>query len=199
MKNTSRSTKQYLVIGSMLGLVGISIGVWFFLFQKPKEDVWTDVSVPTEQTTQTTTSVPQQIILVDIKGAVKKPGVYELPVNARLHELVNVAGGLTDDAEDRQVNMAIVLADQQLVYIPRKGETVEQTNLPPQVGNESKVNINTASAEELQTLTGIGEKKAQAIIDYRTQNGNFQSIDQLTEVDGFGEKTVEKLRDSITI
>lgn len=199
MKNTSGSTKQYLVIGSMLGLVGISIGVWFFLFQNPKEDVWTDVSVPTEQTTQTTTSVPQQIILVDIKGAVKKPGVYELPVNARLHELVNVAGGLTDDAEDRQVNMAIVLADQQLVYIPRKGETVEQTNLPPQVGNESKVNINTASAEELQTLTGIGEKKAQAIIDYRTQNGNFQSIDQLTEVDGFGEKTVEKLRDSITI
>lgn len=199
MKNTSRSTKQYLAIGSMLGLVGISIGVWFFLFQKPKEDVWTDVSVPTEQTTQTTTSVPQQIILVDIKGAVKKPGVYELPVNARLHELVNVAGGLTDDAEDRQVNMAIVLADQQLVYIPRKGETVEQTNLPPQVANESKVNINTASAEELQTLTGIGEKKAQAIIDYRTQNGNFQSIDQLTEVDGFGEKTVEKLRDSITI
>lgn len=199
MKNTSRSTKQYLAIGSMLGLVGISIGVWFFLFQKPKEDVWTDVSVPTEQTTQTTTSVPQQIILVDIKGAVKKPGVYELPVNARLHELVNVAGGLTDDAEDRQVNMAIVLADQQLVYIPRKGETVEQTNQTPQVGNESKVNINTASAEELQTLTGIGEKKAQAIIDYRTQNGNFQSIDQLTEVDGFGEKTVEKLRDSITI
>lgn len=199
MKNTSGSTKQYLVIGSMLGLVGISIGVWFFLFQNPKEDVWTDVSVPTEQTTQTTTSVPQQIILVDIKGAVKKPGVYELPINARLHELVNVAGGLTDDAEDRQVNMAIVLADQQLVYIPRKGETVEQTNLPPQVGNESKVNINTASAEELQTLTGIGEKKAQAIIDYRTQNGNFQSIDQLTEVDGFGEKTVEKLRDSITI
>lgn len=199
MKNTSGSTKQYLMIGSMLGLVGISIGVWFFLFQNPKEDVWTDVSVPTEQTTQTTTSVPQQIILVDIKGAVKKPGVYELPVNARLHELVNVAGGLTDDAEDRQVNMAIVLADQQLVYIPRKGETVEQTNLPPQLGNESKVNINTASAEELQTLTGIGEKKAQAIIDYRTQNGNFQSIDQLTEVDGFGEKTVEKLRDSITI
>lgn len=199
MKNTSGSTKQYLVIGSMLGLVGISIGVWFFLFQKPKEDVWTDVSVPTEQTTQTTTSVPQQIILVDIKGAVKKPGVYELPVNARLHELVNVAGGLTDDAEDRQVNMAIVLTDQQLVYIPRKGETVEQTNQTPQVGDESKVNINTASAEELQTLTGIGEKKAQAIIDYRTQNGNFQSIDQLTEVDGFGEKTVEKLRDSITI
>lgn len=199
MKNTSGSTKQYLVIGSMLGLVGISIGVWFFLFQNPKEDVWTDVSVPTEQTTQTTTSVPQQIILVDIKGAVKKPGVYELPVNARLHELVNVAGGLTDDAEDRQVNMAIVLADQQLVYIPRKGETVEQTKQTPQAGNESKVNINTASAEELQTLTGIGEKKAQAIIDYRTQNGNFQSIDQLTEVDGFGEKTVEKLRDSITI
>ncbi|EFU73726.1 helix-hairpin-helix domain-containing protein [Enterococcus italicus] len=199
MKNTSRSTKQYLAIGSMLGLFGISIGVWFFLFQKPKEDVWTDVSVPTEQTTQTTTSVPQQIILVDIKGAVKKPGVYELPINARLHELVNVAGGLTDDAEDRQVNMAIVLADQQLVYIPRKGETVEQTNQTPQAGNESKVNINTASAEELQTLTGIGEKKAQAIIDYRTQNGNFQSIDQLTEVDGFGEKTVEKLRDSITI
>jgi len=199
MKNTSGSTKQYLVIGSMLGLVGISIGVWFFLFQNRKEDVWTDVSVPTEQTTQTTTSVPQQIILVDIKGAVKKPGVYELPVNARLHELVNVAGGLTDDAEDRQVNMAIVLADQQLVYIPRKGETVEQTNQTPQAGNESKVNINTASAEELQTLTGIGEKKAQAIIDYRTQNGNFQSIDQLTEVDGFGEKTVEKLRDSITI
>ncbi len=199
MKNTSRSTKQYLAIGSMLGLFGISIGVWFFLFQKPKEDVWTDVSVPTEQTTQTTTSVPQQIILVDIKGAVKKPGVYELPINARLHELVNLAGGLTDDAEDRQVNMAIVLADQQLVYIPRKGETVEQTNQTPQAGNESKVNINTASAEELQTLTGIGEKKAQAIIDYRTQNGNFQSIDQLTEVDGFGEKTVEKLRDSITI
>lgn len=199
MKNTSGSTKQYLVIGSMLGLVGISIGVWFFLFQNPKEDVWTDVSVPTEQTTQTTTSVPQQIILVDIKGAVKKPGVYELPINARLHELVNVAGGLTDDAEDRQVNMANVLADQQLVYIPRKGETVEQTKQTPQAGNESKVNINTASAEELQTLTGIGEKKAQAIIDYRTQNGNFQSIDQLTEVDGFGEKTVEKLRDSITI
>lgn len=202
MEKINGKLRKILLIGGIVGFAGILfLFAWLFFFDKDEEDGWQNLPGTAESTIiATSNSSQQQTIFVDIKGAIQKPGVYELSSNARLQELVQVAGGLTADAEDRQVNLAVVLTDQQLIYIPHKGEMPEQAiQSAPTTTEANKVNINTASLAELQTLNGIGEKKAQAIIDYRTKNGTFQSVDQLTEVDGFGEKTVEKLRDSITI
>lgn len=217
-------------IGGIGGLVGVVVcGLGWYLMKTPDstDNSWKGVQTSTmSSVTQRVatnskgiakkrtdeSSNKQENILVDIKGAVAKPGVYEVAVDARLHQLVTLAGGLTEVAEVKGVNLAAKIADQQMIYIPYKGELASEPAGTPTASlptgttaskkdakNQVKINLNTASLAELQGLTGIGEKKAQAIIDYRTKNGEFQSVDQLTKVDGFGEKTVEKLRDSITI
>ncbi|WP_414841620.1 helix-hairpin-helix domain-containing protein [Enterococcus saccharolyticus] len=185
----------------------ISVSMIYVLF--PREEATSDwEELPLEQsetiTLETTTDSTSEKLLVDIKGEVKKPGVYELHQGSRVEEVILLAGGFTDKAEERQLNLAEKLTDQQMIYVPNKEEAKD---LPiPTVTTASEgsspmniVNINTATLTELQTLTGIGPSKAQAIIDYREENGNFKSIAELQEVNGFGEKTVEKLKESITV
>ena len=145
---------------------------------------------------------------VDVKGAVQKPGVYEFTVGDRVTDVINKAGGLQDGADSRQVNMAQLVEDEMVVYIPKKGEVIES---PHQAGLQSssetgsgstangKININKATSEELQELPGIGPSKATAIIQKREELGSFQAIEDLKEVTGIGEKTFEKLRESITV
>lgn len=217
-------------IGGIGGLVGVILcGLGWYFTQTPDstDNSWKGVQTSTVSSStqrvamsskgtakkrENEPSNTHEKILVDIKGAVAKPGVYEVAVDARLHQLVTLAGGVTEAAEVKGVNLAAKITDQQMIYIPYKGETVSElagtttassptgaTASKKNAKNQEKINLNTASLTELQGLTGIGEKKAQAIIEYRTKNGEFQSVDQLTKVDGFGEKTVEKLRDSITI
>ncbi|EOT28901.1 helix-hairpin-helix domain-containing protein [Enterococcus saccharolyticus] len=196
--------KKYLPVCVVI-IVAISI-IYIFVPKKATVSDWEEL--PMEQsetfTMETTSSSSSAKIVVDIKGEVKKPGVYELEPGARVEEIVLLAGGFTDKAEERQLNLAEKLTDQQMIYVPNKEEAKD---LPiPTVTTASEgsspmniVNINTATLTELQTLTGIGPSKAQAIIDYREENGNFKSIAELQEVNGFGEKTVEKLKESITV
>lgn len=196
--------KKYLPVCVVI-IVAISI-IYIFVPKKATVSDWEEL--PMEQsetfTMETTSSSSSAKIVVDIKGEVKKPGVYELESGARVEEIVLLAGGFTDTAEERQLNLAEKLTDQQMIYVPNKEEAKELSI--PSVANEgntskesSLVNINTADLTELQTLTGIGPAKAQAIIDYRDENGQFKTIEELKEVNGFGEKTVEKLKESITI
>ncbi|UHA62417.1 helix-hairpin-helix domain-containing protein [Metabacillus litoralis] len=140
-------------------------------------------------------------IVIDVKGAVQTPGVYEISANARVHEIIEKAGGLSDQADEAAVNLASSLEDGMVVYIPQIGEIKEN---PFQTTNEEKdspkkININLATSEELQTLSGIGPAKAEAIISYREENGQFKSIEGLLEVSGIGEKSLEKLKEEVTV
>lgn len=160
-------------------------------------------------------------IFVHICGAVRTPGVYELPAEARVYEAVLCAGGMRDDAAAEIVNQARILTDGEQIYIPTDGEVMESRkqglegdvwNSSPdvqagQTGQEygagstaeKKVNINTASREELMTLNGIGETRADSIIAYREANGGFDKVEDLMKVEGIKEGVFNKIKDSIEV
>lgn len=140
---------------------------------------------------------------IDLKGAVIRPGMYEIKAGQRLIEIVETAGGFTEEADPQQVNFAQMLVDQMVVVVPKLGDhSPNQMGSQDQIGLEVKdgrVNINQADVKELQSLNGIGAKKAEEIIQYREKNGLYQSIEELGKVSGIGEKTLESLKESITI
>lgn len=164
-----------------------------------------DESIESDSESKIEVPHPPATVLIDIKGAVKLPGVYELANGERIIDAVDKAGGFLASADTRKVNLAALLVDEMVIYVPEEGEDVEGLTLPetpsPEDGKEtgqSKVNINTATVEELTTLSGIGESKAKAILEYREENGLFKSVDELVNVTGIGEKSLEKIRDDIT-
>lgn len=153
-------------------------------------------------------------IMVDVKGAVKNPGVYKLDSDSRVIDAILLAGGYAKSAQSRQINHAQKLQDEMVIYVPKKGEKVDEvlavasaettTSVPSTQGDtapEAKsdlVNINTADEAKLTTLNGVGPAKAQAIIAYRTENGPFNTIEDLKNVSGIGDKTFEALKDYLT-
>ncbi len=137
-------------------------------------------------------------ICVYICGAVHEPGVYELPEGSRVHEALDMAGGMTEEAAAYALNLARIAVDGEQIYVP-DAEEIQGQSILSGSGYEKKVNINTASMEELMTLTGIGEAKAESIIRYREENGRFQSIEDLMEIGGIKEGVFEKIKDDITI
>jgi len=145
----------------------------------------------------------QDLITVDVKGAVKSPGIYDLPVGSRVNDAVQKAGGLTEQADSKSLNLAQKVSDEALVYVPTKGEEAasQQTGsgVASSTSKEKKVNLNKASLEELKQVKGLGGKRAQDIIDHREANGKFKSVDELRKVSGIGAKTIEKLKDYVTV
>ena len=148
-------------------------------------------------------SVEQDLITVDVKGAVKSPGIYDLPVGSRVNDAVQKAGGLTEQADSKSLNLAQKVSDEALVYVPTKGEEAASQQAGPgtasSTSKEKKVNLNKASLEELKQVKGLGGKRAQDIIDHRETNGKFKSVDELKKVSGIGAKTIEKLKDYVTV
>ena len=148
-------------------------------------------------------SPEQDLITVDVKGAVKSPGIYDLPVGSRVHDAVQKAGGLTEEADSKSLNLAQKVSDEALVYVPTKGEEAASqqatSGTTPSSSKEKKVNLNKASLEELKQVKGLGGKRAQDIIDHREANGKFKSVDELKKVSGIGAKTIEKLKDYVTV
>lgn len=143
--------------------------------------------------------------MVDIKGEVQFPGIYEVNQDMRINDVIFMAGGLSSDADIRSLNLAQLVQDQMVIHVLHQkdhilnGETlVVQT---PMIENnkENLIDINTASSTDLQQLNGIGEMKAEKIINYREENGFFKSIEELMEVSGIGEKTFETLKDKVTV
>lgn len=136
---------------------------------------------------------------VDIKGAVKLPGMYEVTSDMRVLNVIDMAGGLKETADDSQVNFSQRIEDQMVIYIPVEGEELSETVIAGTNSNtaniskdeEGKINLNQATKEELMTLSGVGEKKAEKIIEYREENGSFKTIEDLKNVNGFGEKSFE--------
>ncbi|MFU0723400.1 helix-hairpin-helix domain-containing protein [Streptococcus sp. IMAU11622] len=147
-------------------------------------------------------SLEQNLITVDVKGAVKSPGIYDLPVGSRVNDAVQKAGGLTEQADSKSLNLAQKVSDETLVYVPTKGEEASQqsgSGATSSTSKEKKVNLNKASLEELKQVKGLGGKRAQDIIDHREANGKFKSVDELKKVSGIGAKTIEKLKDYVTV
>lgn len=141
------------------------------------------------------TSRMPDTIYVYISGEVKRPGVYEMKEGSRIYELIEMAGGLTNEAEASAVNQAALAKDQDMVVIPKLGETITNSSS----AESGLININTASKEVLCTLPGIGESKAQSIISYRESNGSFKSIEDIQKIEGIKSGVYNKIKDSIRV
>lgn len=146
---------------------------------------------------------------VYVCGAVNSPGVYELKKNARVYEAIELAGGVTEEAAQELINQAQTVTDGERIYVPSKEEAKAYGNGTDIMGLErtegtdgntkGKININTAGKEELMTLSGIGEAKAESILNYREEHGNFQSTEELMQIEGIKEGVFNKIKDDITI
>ena len=137
-------------------------------------------------------------IFVHVCGEVKTPGVYELEAGSRIFEAIEAADGMTKAAAEDSVNQAEILVDGQQLYVPSK-EEVQKENDKNSETDDGRVNINKASKDELMTLAGIGEAKADAIIRYREENGAFKSIEEIMEIEGIKEGIFRKIEDQITV
>ncbi|HLR23936.1 MAG TPA: helix-hairpin-helix domain-containing protein [Pseudogracilibacillus sp.] len=142
-------------------------------------------------------------VAVDIKGAVLDPGVYTVDASARVHDVVEMAGGFIKEADEQQINLAERVQDEMYVYVPKHGET-ETPQMPNDTstgteGDSELVRINQATSAELEQLSGIGPGKAEDILNYIEENGPLQSEEDLLEISGIGEKTLENFKDQIII
>lgn len=182
-------TTLYLASGILFGLFLAAL-VWV-VSRNPTGEAVILRPVPTERP-----------VIVHITGAVPRPGVYALPQGARTQDAISAAGGFLAEAEKSQINLAALLEDGEKLDIPfmEGASPVLGTPVPEVVTATTElVNINTASLEELDTLPSIGEKTAQAIIDYREENGPFINIEDIINVAGVGEVTFERMKDRITV
>ena len=199
---------NWKVKGSVL-FVCFIIGMGLFWMNRQGEEVEEAATslaettiLPQEVEDKTTVST---VIYVDVKGEVHHPGVYQMKAENRVKDLIEAAGGFTPLADDHKLNLSQLLEDQMVIVVPKKGEEVNSeldqapTSQKKEVGKEGKVNINTATVEELKTLKGIGEKKAEAIIEYRKKNGSFKNKEELMKVRGIGKKLYESFQERVIV
>lgn len=183
--------KEYKIIVICTGL-GLLVGGFFLLKPAPHTPVKETnlqaevAAVSKDSSTEKEVKeepVEQDLITVDVKGAVKSPGIYDLPVGSRVNDAVQKAGGLTEQADSKSLNLAQKVSDEALVYVPTKGEESASqqagSGTASSTSKEKKVNLNKASLEELKQVKGLGGKRAQDIIDHRESNGKFKSVDEL--------------------
>lgn len=208
--------KEHFKIVVIASLSILTLGIFYVFSQStsaPKNELTSLEAVSTEKSSKEKKGQPtekssiQEIhrITVDLKGAVRNPAVYQMPSDSRVDDLIKQAGGFLETADPNTVNLAAKLKDEEVIYVATKGEknpslANNETKSQKSSGKSStaKVNINKADLAEIQTLKGVGAKRAQDIIDYREANGPFKSLEDLGKVAGFGEKSLEKLKDSIT-
>ena len=189
--------KAAVIGGILLILVGVG-GLFSKKEESVEETTVVETTVLAEKTEASTTQ--ETVIFVDIKGAVKNPGVYQMKVGDRVKDALDAAGGLTAEADSQKVNLAQRVEDQMVIVVPKVGEEAEEIpagETRKEATKEGKVNINTATVEELKTLKGVGEKKAEAIIEYRKKNGSFQTKEDLMKVRGIGKKLFESFQERI--
>lgn len=200
--------KLHILVGIGITIVGIFLLFPSVLspFAKKEENTWIlSEEIETETTLGDEIELEDKelTLIVDVKGAVRKPGVYEAQDGERVIDLIEKAGGLLKTANELEVNFAMKVSDEMVLYIPFQGDeniTVGQlTSVVVGTSEGGKINLNTATEKDLLTLPGIGPSKASLIIQYREENGSYKVIEDLMSVSGIGEKTFEKLKESITV
>ena len=231
MKFVKKNLKWITILVLIVMLISLSLLKYFLLKQEDKLE--NDI-IPIEELTEVETTKEEQEpiknIYVDIKGEVSQPGVYEIEENKKVIDVVQLAGGLTEQADTTLINLAKKVTNEMVIIIYTKEEVkkaqeensiakvVDKQCICPEIKNDAclntdskettassedteskKINLNTATLEELQTLSGIGESKAKAIIEYRETVGKFQKIEDLMEVSGIGEALYEKVKNDITV
>jgi len=192
--------RGYIILCAVLGLV--VGGVVGYFTPRPRSSAPIAVSTPLPTTMPLPTPTPAPI-RIHVSGAVRTPDVYELPPGSIVRDAVEAAGGPAGDADLDHINLAVELWDQQQVYVPCRGE---KDPPPPVSGNEPTggpavrlVNINTATAAELETLPRIGPTTAQHILEYREAEGTFETIEDIQNVSGIGSATFDGLENLITV
>ncbi len=148
----------------------------------------------------TASASPATVILVDVAGWVRRPGVYEFAEGERVVDAIDAAGGARPGAVLSSLNLAAPLVDGTQVLVPKESQSAPTTETGTGTsGATGLVNVNSATNAELETLPGIGEVIAQAIVDHRTENGPFTSVEQLVDVSGIGDATLENIRELVTV
>ncbi|MGM9987680.1 MAG: helix-hairpin-helix domain-containing protein [Bacillaceae bacterium] len=192
---------KYKLIG--IGVILICLCAGFLYIKRENRQIADEVKISgMNETVQQEEEEQSNEIYVDIKGAVNKVGVYAFEQGERVKDAVEKAGGFRDDANLKSVNLAQLLEDEMVLYIPKNGEETDEEIAIEGVGSTSKdgkINVNKADSNELQTIPGIGPSKAGEIIAYREQNGPFKTVEDLQNVSGIGEKTVEKLKQYVIV
>ncbi|HFR3425544.1 ComEA family DNA-binding protein [Streptococcus suis] len=216
IKTYVESLKEYKWQIALPAAAGLLMATFLIFSQPAKSDQTGLTDFPqTEQTSssqeqleEVSTEESEELsqLVIDVKGAVEKPGLYTLEVGSRVNDAVEAAGGLTSQADPKSINLAQKLSDEAVVYVASKDEnisvvvsTTASSAMSPEEKSTSLVNLNTATEADLQTISGIGAKRAADIIAYREANGGFKSVDDLNNVSGIGDKTMESIRPYVTV
>ena len=201
--------KVLSIIGGVLAVIVIILVGRGMMASPTKEKVMVTNAVNTTRVEETTTMMPQNCY-VDIKGEVLRPGVYEFSCESRIQEVIKKAGGFTEEADETKINLAQKISDQMQMIVPNlhskqeggvtegNSEKGNSSNTTPSNSKQGTVNINTATLEELQTIKGIGKKKAEAILQYRKEHGAFRTKEDLLQVKGIGKKALEAIESQVT-
>lgn len=206
-KEFLQSNKDKIMkVAAILGIIAVAFFVFVLDGDKGKEDL--SITESKQQASVSgeageETEAKKSSIIVDVGGAVAAPQIVELREDSRVADAISAAGGLKENADTANINQAAYLTDGEKVYIPEKGE-----EMPLQTGGSGehpglpalgKVNNNTATSEQLQTLNGVGPATAEKILNYRKDNGYFKKVEDLKNVNGIGDKTYEKLKEHIMV
>ncbi len=208
--------KQKIVLIIIISIITLGVAYYTYIMKTNDEFNVEEQSLEVEKDTEEENNEVKEEkskIIIHVSGAVVNEGIVELEEKARVADAIEAAGGVTEDAYMRDINLASLLEDGMKVYIPTKEEVMQKEENSDYIigsnniiGNNNveskksgKVNINTATKEELDTLPGVGESTANKIISYREENGKFKSIEEIKEVSGIGDSKFEQIKDLIEI
>ena len=193
-----------IVLAFFCSVVVIGIGLYYFNYNKTED--YNNISFSNHKSDridneEKNDDKQDEKIFVDVKGAVKNPGVFETTKDKRIKDLIDVAGGLLDDADTSTLNLSQKVKDQMVIYVLKHGEKPKQMS---EIGTTSSssgevININTANKEQLMKISGVGKTKAEAIIEHREKKGDFKKKEDITKVRGIGKATFEKIKDKIEV
>ncbi len=213
MKNLNQKQKKIILIIILV----IALITYYYLYTKNNTEEINNENLEITNNETQEESKEEEKIVVHITGAVNKEGIVELQEGARIADAIEKAGGAKENADIKNINLATILEDGMKVHIPTIEETqanneninvednassqiaTETTNITSNTKTQGKININTATQGELDTLPGIGPSTAAKIIDYRKENGKFKSIEEIKEVSGIGDAKYEKIKELIII
>ena len=198
-----RQNVKSIILAFVCSLVLI-IGGLFYFNQNKTEDYsgvsFSNISNETNNKDEKAEKRHDEKIFVDVKGAVKHPGVFETTKDKRVKDLIEEAGGLLEDADTSTLNLSQKVKDQMVIYVLKHGEKPKQISDGGISSSSGDViNINTANLEQLMKISGVGKTKAEAIISYREKNGDFKKKEDITKVKGIGKATFEKIKDKIEV